>query len=257
MKTSIKNIFLIGIILAFFIGCKKETKEDLPSISTLPVIRITATTAACGGEFTGASDESVSEKGVCWSTSPTPTISNHKTSDGTGASYFNSLITGLTPNTRYYARAFASNGTATGYGREYSFVTQVTDSAPCTPQKNSFYFNTTITYYTTAGENSLIYGDYGLVGNGMNSDLRIEFSKAPITGRYVTINGSSFIEDGQCVVNGTFGGSFGTHCVAVGGDTVYVIKTGDGLYSMTFCNLNFQSVSSTLTFSSSGNLTTE
>jgi hypothetical protein len=256
MKTAITTM-IIGAFLILFIGCKKDDDELQSTISTHSVTKITATTATCGGEFQSGVIESVTDKGVCWNTSSTPKISDNRISNGGGSTYFKSNLTGLSPNTRYYIRAYVTKGSSTAYGREITFKTQLTDSAPCTPQKNSIYFNTTITYYTTAGENSLIYGDYGLVGNGMNSDLRIEFPEAPITGRYVTINGSSFIEDGQCVVNGTFGGSFGTHCVAVGGDTVYVIKTGDGLYSMTFCNLNFQSVSSSLTFSSSGNLTTE
>ena len=243
--------------LILIVGCKKEDdSRNHPTIETIVAYRISSTTAYSGGHFTSEGNSPVEQKGVCWSSSPSPTTDQFKTVDGPEIGNFTSMITGLTPNTKYYVRAYAINASGISYGNEYSFTTLRTDSAPCAPQSNSIWFSSQHqTFSTTAGENGLVYGEYGLVGNGMYSDLRIEFPTAPATGKYVTIAGSSFIEEGQCVVDGTFGGSFGEHYVAHPGDTVYVIKNGEGKYSMSFCNLTFQSTS--FTFSSEGNLTSE
>lgn len=248
-------LMMAAMMLTF--GCKKDDdSRNLPTLETATVVRISSTSAYSGGRFTYLGNTPVQVKGVCWSSSPTPTTDQSKTVDGPEAGSFTSMITGLSPNTKYYIRAYAINDAGISYGNEYSFTTALNDSAPCTPQTNSIWFNSQHhTFNATAGENGLIYGDYGLVGNGMYSDLCIEFPTAPATGKYVTIAGSSFIEEGQCVVDGTFGGSFSEHYAAHPGDTVYVIKNGEGKYSMTFCNLTFQSTS--FTFSSDGNLTTE
>jgi len=64
-------------------------------------------------------------RGACWSTKPNPTISDSKTLDGIGLTYYTSLITGLTPNTTYYARAYATNSIGTSYGVEKSFTTNL------------------------------------------------------------------------------------------------------------------------------------
>jgi uncharacterized protein (TIGR02145 family) len=61
---------------------------------------------------------------VCWSTNQTPTISDNKTTDGTGAGNFVSSISGLTANTTYYVRAYATNSNGTAYGSVMSFTTQ-------------------------------------------------------------------------------------------------------------------------------------
>ncbi|HNY02538.1 MAG TPA: DUF1566 domain-containing protein, partial [Bacteroidales bacterium] len=57
---------------------------------------------------------------VCWSTSSSPTIADSHTTDGSGTGAFVSSITGLTPNTNYYVRAYAMNSAGTAYGTEVS-----------------------------------------------------------------------------------------------------------------------------------------
>jgi uncharacterized protein (TIGR02145 family) len=58
-----------------------------------------------------------------WSTSSAPTINENKTEDGTGTGNYNSTLTGLTPSTLYYVRAYATNSSGTGYGEERSITT--------------------------------------------------------------------------------------------------------------------------------------
>jgi len=66
---------------------------------------------------------SVTARGVCWSTSQNPTTSNSKTTNGTGLGTYTSNITGLSPNTTYYVRAYATNSQGTAYGEQRTFKT--------------------------------------------------------------------------------------------------------------------------------------
>ena len=97
---------------------------EIPDVETTPLSSITSTTAVSGGNIYSDGGASITGKGVCWSTSANPTISNNKTIDGTGTNGYLSSITGLIPGRMYHVRAYATNaGEATGYGRNMSFQT--------------------------------------------------------------------------------------------------------------------------------------
>jgi len=95
-----------------------------PTVTTAAISSITATTAASGGNVTAIGGAAVTERGICWSTTPSPTIAlMTKTSDGTGIGLFSSAMTGLTVGTTYYMRAYATNSIGTAYGAEVTFST--------------------------------------------------------------------------------------------------------------------------------------
>ncbi len=94
----------------------------VPVVTTTAISSITQTTAASGGNVTNDGGSPVIERGVCWSTHTAPAVTDSKTTNGTGMGIFTSSITGLTGNTRYYVRAYASNDKGTGYGQELSFT---------------------------------------------------------------------------------------------------------------------------------------
>jgi uncharacterized protein (TIGR02145 family) len=94
-----------------------------PALTTSAVNSITPNSASCGGNITAQGNSPVTARGVCWNTSPNPTIVNSKTIDGTGTGTFTSSITGLTPSTTYYIRAYATNNAGTAYGNGISFTT--------------------------------------------------------------------------------------------------------------------------------------
>ena len=100
-----------------------------PTVSTSPVINITETTAMSGGVIISDGGGTISAKGVCWSTSPAPTTSDDKTSDGTGTRSFTSNVTGLSNGVTYYLRAYATNSIGTAYGLESSFTTPIPTSS--------------------------------------------------------------------------------------------------------------------------------
>ena len=95
-----------------------------PVLTTRAVTRITQTTASSGGDITNDGGIPIAQRGVCWSsTKPLPDISDSKTTNGPGSGGFESSLTGLTGNTTYYVRAYATNEQGTGYGPAVQFKT--------------------------------------------------------------------------------------------------------------------------------------
>jgi len=95
----------------------------LPSVTTVSASGITSTSASSGGNVTSDNGLPVTAKGVCWSTSQNPTLADDFTVNGTGTGSFTSSLTGLSANTVYYVRAYATNSAGTAYGNEVSFTT--------------------------------------------------------------------------------------------------------------------------------------
>lgn len=101
------------------------TTLSMPSLTTSAISSITSSTAISGGNITNSGGSNITARGVCWSTSPNPNISlSTKTTNGTGIGSFTSTMSGLTPGTMYFVRAYATNGIGTSYGGELSFTTQ-------------------------------------------------------------------------------------------------------------------------------------
>jgi uncharacterized protein (TIGR02145 family) len=112
------------------------TALALPTVSTSTVTDITASTAICGGHVTGTGGSNVTARGVCWSTSQSPTLNDSHTSNGNDIGSFTSYIVGLASNTTYYVRAYATNSAGTAYGDEVFFTTEeivvpIGDAQPC------------------------------------------------------------------------------------------------------------------------------
>ena len=66
----------------------------------------------------------ITARGVCWSTNPNPTIADSKTEEGSGLGGFSSSLTGLTKDTTYNVRSYATNEAGTTYGEQVAFTTQ-------------------------------------------------------------------------------------------------------------------------------------
>ncbi len=101
------------------------TTAILSTITTTDLSLVTATSATGGGNITNDGGAAITARGVCWGTSQTPTTANSKTTDGTGTGSFTSAITGLTPGTQYYFRAYAINSIGTAYGNQITATTPI------------------------------------------------------------------------------------------------------------------------------------
>jgi len=99
------------------------TSAVLASITTASLTLITDSTAVSGGNVTASGGGTISARGIVWNTSVNPTIAlSTKTTNGAGTGVFSSNITGLTPGTIYYVRAYVTNNIGTNYGNELTFT---------------------------------------------------------------------------------------------------------------------------------------
>jgi hypothetical protein len=105
----------------------------VPSITTTTITSITSTTAVSGGSITADGGGTKTARGVCWNTSTNPTASNSRSSNGTGSGSFASSLNGLSSNTTYYVRAYATNNIGTGYGNEVDFKTGISFQSDIQP----------------------------------------------------------------------------------------------------------------------------
>ena len=131
MERRLKKLFcsslVVGMLFITLSGCKGEDNpsgpvQGLPVLTTTVVTGFTASGAISGGNITSDGGNAVTARGVCWSTNQTPTIADSKTTNGTGTGSFVSNISGLTENSTYYVRAYATNSAGTGYGSAISFI---------------------------------------------------------------------------------------------------------------------------------------
>lgn len=249
-----KKLLPLLIIVLFLMNCSENT-NNTPTLSTSIISNINFNSATSGGTIDDDGGSPVLSNGVCWSTSTLPSTNGNHTNENVNLDTFISVLTDLEDNTTYYVRAFATNAIGTAYGNEESFTTTPNTQAPCSSESNSIVFNSQNHQYTNIEHiKNGLYGDHGLFGSGSISDLRIEFSKAPESGIYTTLGTTSFIGSKECVVSGTFSNN---HYVSKKSQSVYVTKYENGDYSMSFCDLEFHSGSSSYSFSSDGNLTTK
>lgn len=95
------------------------------TLTTSGIFTITGTSAQSGGTITDDGGETITARGVCWDTKANPTIAGNHTTNGTGTGTFSSHMTGLSENTIYYVRAYATNAQGTAYGQQIPFKTNV------------------------------------------------------------------------------------------------------------------------------------
>ena len=96
----------------------------LPTVATTDATNIDVTTATLGGNVKADNGKAVTERGVVYSTSEYPTISNNKKTSGSGLGEFSVDLSDLLLGTTYYVRAYAKNSKGIGYGQQVSFRTK-------------------------------------------------------------------------------------------------------------------------------------
>jgi gliding motility-associated-like protein len=109
------------------IGAYESAFYGIPQLTTTATTGITTTNAILGGNVTAnGGDPGTVNRGVVYSaTNTTPTVGGTgvmQNANGTGTGTFSEISTGLLPNTKYYAQAYATNSVGTGYGGVQTFT---------------------------------------------------------------------------------------------------------------------------------------
>ncbi len=105
------------------IRCIEDTGLPIVSANSLDYVTKTEAYIASNVDYEGSSN--VIEVGMVWDVNPLPTlVTNAGSSIGTPeGSYFGTELIELLANTKYYARAYATNGTGTAYSSDFVFTT--------------------------------------------------------------------------------------------------------------------------------------
>ena len=183
----------------YSVRCVLGAVISLPTVTTDSVGAVTETTATCGGVVTADGNASVTMRGVCWDTLPSPTVSDSHTDDGAGLGVFNSGMTGLTSGTIYYVRAYATNSAGTAYGATRTFTTKISV--------------TTSPISDTTATTAVCGGTVNSAGNAEVTMRGVCWDTLP----------SSTLSDSH-TADGTGAGSFTSHITGLTPGTTYYVR---------------------------------
>jgi hypothetical protein len=195
------------------LSCTNFTNQQVVISSTAPTVTTTAassianTSATLAGNVTADGGETVTERGIVYSTSDTtPTIAEGATKDtnSTGTGVFTESITSLTAGTIYYFNAYAINSVGTSYGTSATFTTTGKGWTGATDTNWATASNWNPNSTPTNADNLVIpnVSNKPIIASGTNAaanNITIDATSS------LTINeGGSLTMDGNLTQNGTF-----------------------------------------------------
>lgn len=179
-----------------------STIDGLATVELETIDNVACNSITCSGSVINDGGYTVSERGVCWSTSQYPTVTDEHKAFGSGLGTFNGSLTTLTPSTTYYIRAYATNVNGTAYSEQQTFTTS--DGLPVVLTR-------TVSDITSTSAVS---------GGNVASDGGVQVTERGLcwsTSQYPTINGSHVALGSG---TGTFTGSLTNLSLA----TVYYVR---------------------------------
>ena len=181
------------------------TTDDVPSEVINSIFLNSDRSALISSEVTNNNGNSVSERGVCWSTNHLPDINDDYIANGSGTGVYETKITGLNPDTYYFVRAYATNSVGTSYSEELGFGTK-------NDLRNTLYFNGSDQYasipLTLPNSGTIetwvkldnISNSHTIFDAGSaSSNFRLNFTS--YDGYYARIGNSSLIHESYSTVN--------------------------------------------------------
>src|ERR1019366_181909 len=155
---------------------------SLPVITTDSITNITATTADGNATLTNNGNDPNTTVGVCYNTSPNPSIANNIIQ----GYVYNVHIINLTPNTTYYVKAYATNAAGTAYGNQLTFTTSQLSLAVITTDSITNITASTADGYATLTNN----------GNDPNTTIGLCYSINP---NPTVVNDTGIVRDSNIV----------------------------------------------------------
>lgn len=112
---------------------KEPEAIDIPTVLTDTITEIEPTSARIHGTVTSIGGSGIIERGICYSTTAVPAITDNRVPDvSTGLGKFSTRLTGLTNLEHYNARAYAINKKGVSYGEVKSFQARFMSKKPTT-----------------------------------------------------------------------------------------------------------------------------
>lgn len=132
LRKSAAAMFICAFLVPVFLtACNGDSSTDpgptgeagLPTVTTDTLETLGMTSVWGIGTVRDDGGAAITDSGMCWSTSSNPTIADSRSSWGLSLVHISGWVLGLTPETHYYIRAFATNSQGTGYGDQLEFTT--------------------------------------------------------------------------------------------------------------------------------------
>lgn len=173
-----------------------------PVLTTVDVTGITSSSAVSGGNISSDGGAAITARGICWATTANPTITNSKTTNGSGTGIFAANMTGLVPGTEYHVRAYATNNVGTSYGNDLKFPT------------------TAVSPTLTTALISLVTRNSAASGGNISSN-----GGAAVTARGVCWStAANPLVSGAHTSDGTGSGSFTSNITGLAPNTIYHVR---------------------------------
>jgi len=251
--------YITGVLLASILwvcSCSKYewwngktgnlTNKNLPYVScnvdstSDSSITLTVTTKV----DTTVSTTKISAQGVCWSTSPNPTINDYKLNSSTNSpTTFSLVIAGLKPKMTYYLRGFAINHTGVGDTAVAGYSSQITITTPAySPYTFGQIMNGSMIFYIDTT------GQHGLVCD--TADLT--YSVTETSGKVAIIDSFPWSVSNRNRIFLSNGTAIGTD----GSNTQAILVAFDSLNSPNFDTLHLPNIAASICRSSHGGDTT-
>lgn len=151
-----------------------NTTPEIPILTLQNITINDPISATYGYNITDNGGAALSLSGICWNTTGSPTAADNKLVDtATVIGYRGGLILTLTPNTKYYFRAFATNSVGTSYSSEITYTTEKLNSCFQTP----LIINSGVSITRVQSDGKIILGGAFTKLNGKDVNYLIRLNK--------------------------------------------------------------------------------
>ena len=135
----------------------------VPTVTTDAITSFGVTSATIGGNILSNGGSAIISRGVCYSSSPNPNITDNIIAVTTGTGAYNDFVIGLDSTTTYYVRAYATNANGIAYGNQATFTSKGNVSI------GDFFQGGRVFYILQGGDKDYVPGEqHGLIAQQFN-----------------------------------------------------------------------------------------
>ena len=159
----------------------------VPTVTTDAITSFGVTSATIGGNVLSNGGSAIISRGVCYSSSPNPNITDNIISVTTGTGAYNDFVIGLDSTTTYYVRAYATNANGIAYGNQATFTSKGNVSI------GDFFQGGRVFYILQGGDKDYVPGEqHGLIALPFDY-----YATLPWSGCTTSVSTTKYIGDGD------------------------------------------------------------